>query len=252
MKNLLILAVILAGFATARSQDSEVVLPHTTSTWLYSEMVQDSFLIQCYIPPDYTSSMELLPVIFVLDADMCFGMTYDIVRWLRWGNEIPEVAIVGIAYGKTQDEWWNKRSRDYTVCQDLNNTWGEFPMAGEGINFIHFLDDELIPFIGEQFNLVSTNRTITGLSSGGLMATNILFMRTELFENYIIAGPALKWNNEEIFQLEEIYAGDHTFFNACVYNAVGSMDAPNIINPWQNFNNQVLSRNLTTSHLLTQ
>jgi len=184
-----------------------------------------------------------LPIIFVLDADMAFAMTYDIVRWLRWGNEIPEVAIIGIAYGKTQDDWWEKRSRDYSMSKDNTEVWGKWELAGRGENFINFIEKELFNFISREYNLTSSNKTIVGISLGGLISTDILFSKPELFKNYIISGPALQWNDREVFKREEKYAKENKILDVIVFTSVGSLDnKEKILKPWDDFNNQVLSR----------
>jgi len=242
-QKLLFLGILTILFNYGFSQDTKVSLDETQASWLKSKFVSDEFLIKSYIPANLSIPKDSLPILFVLDADMSFAMTYDIVRWLRWGNEIPEVAIVGIAYGKTQAEWWQKRSRDYTICQDKTEMWGKWELAGRGENFIKFLENELIPNIKNQYNLKSSNRTIIGLSFGGLISTDILFSKPNLFKNYIIAGPALLWNDKQVFKREEKYAQENKNLDVVVYTTVGSLDDKTILNPWKDFNNVVMQRN---------
>lgn len=243
MKHLLLtLGLFSALIYNAECQDNKVFLTQTSVSWYDSKIVNDKFLIECYIPDNISISLDSLPIIFVLDADMSFAMTFDIVRWLRWGNEIPEVAIVGIAYGKTQADWWQKRSRDYTTCQDETDLWGKWELTGGGENFIKFIENELLPYINIRYNLKSSNRTIVGLSFGGLISTDILFSKNELFKNYIIAGPALQWNNRTIFKREEIYAQTNKVLDAIVYTSVGTLDDKTIIEPWKDFNSQIYNR----------
>jgi hypothetical protein len=242
-QKILFLGILTILFNYGFSQDTKVSLDETQANWLKSEFVNDEFLIKSYIPENLSIPKDSLPILFVLDADMSFAMTYDIVRWLRWGNEIPEVAIIGIAYGKAQAEWWQKRSRDYTTCQDKTDLWGKWELAGGGENFIKFLENELIPNIKNQYNLKSSNRTIIGLSFGGLISTDILFSKPNLFKKYIIAGPALLWNDKQVFKREKKYAQENKNLDVVVYTSVGSLDNETILNPWKEFNNLVLGRN---------
>ena len=251
-QKLLFLGILTILFNYGFSQDTKVSLDETQASWLKSEFVNDEFLIKSYIPANLSIPKDSLPILFVLDADMSFAMTYDIVRWLRWGNEIPEVAIIGIAYGKTQAEWWQKRSRDYTTCQDKTEMWGKWELAGGGENFIKFLENELIPNIKNQYNLKSSNRTIIGLSFGGLISTDILFSKPNLFKNYIIAGPALLWNDKQVFKREEIYAQENKNLDVVVYTSVGSLDDKTILRPWKDFNNVVLGRNYENLNYKTE
>ncbi|MCH2193124.1 alpha/beta hydrolase-fold protein [Kordia sp.] len=45
-------------------------------------------------------------------------------------------------------------------------------------------------------------KTIIGQSLGGLLATEILFKRPHLFDNYIIVSPSLWWDDEKILDFE--------------------------------------------------
>ena len=242
-QKLLISGILTILFNYGFSQDKKVSLDETQASWLRSEFVNDEFLIESYIPAKHSTPKDSLPVLFVLDADMSFAMTYDIVRWLLWGRLIPEVAIIGISYGKTQAEWWQKRSRDYTTCPDKTEMWGKWELAGGGGNFINFIEKELLPFIENQYNLKSSNRTIVGLSFGGLICTDIMFSKPYLFKNYILAGPALQWNDKQVFQREEKYAQENKNLDLIVYTSVGSLDNEFILNPWKEFNSVVLGRN---------
>lgn len=240
---ILILGFLTLLFNHGFSQNNKVSLDQTYTSWLDSKFVNDKYLIECYIPENISAPIDSLPIIFVLDADMSFGLTYDIVRWLRLGREIPDVAIIGIAYGTTQSDWLQKRSRDYSMSQDETELWGKWPLAGGGENFMDFIEKELFPFIAAEYNLISSNKTLVGLSFGGLISMEILFSKPYLFNGYIVAGPALQWNNREIFYKEEEYAEKNKILDAIVFMSVGSLDdRATSIEPWNDFNNQVLSR----------
>jgi predicted alpha/beta superfamily hydrolase len=244
MKTSLALCLLLMAFTTKIcSQDIKVSLDQTHSKWVDSKFVGDKFLIQCYIPNQKTIKTDSLPIIFVLDADMSFGLVYDIVRWLMWGREIPNVAVVGISYGTGQADWWKKRSRDFSGSKDATKLWGDWPLAGGAANFKSFIEKELFPFIESEFNLKGGSKTIIGLSFGGLFCTDVLFSKPDLFDNYIILGPALLWNKKEIFEQELKFAENQSSLKANVFTAIGNLDNEDIIKPWNEFNDQVKSRN---------
>jgi hypothetical protein len=251
-QKLLFIGILTILYNYGFCQENKVSLDETQSKWIKSEFVNDAFLIKSYIPANPPTPKDSLPILFVLDADMSFAMTYDIVRWLRWGREIPEVAIIGIAYGKTQADWWQKRSRDYTTCPDRTEVWGKWELAGGGENFIKFMENELFPYIKNQYNLKSSNRTIIGLSLGGLLCTDILFLKPNLFKNYIIAGPALLWNDKQVFKREDNYAQENKNLDVVVYTSVGSLDNKTILNPWKDFNNMVMQRNYENLNFKTE
>ena len=236
-----ILAVCFLGNAIC--QDLKVSLDQTHAKWVDSKIVGDRYLIQTFIPDQKTVPINSLPIVFVLDADMSFGLVYDIVRWLRWGNEIPKVAVVGISYGTGQKDWWAKRSRDFSESKDATKSWGEWPLAGGAANFKSFIQKELFPFLETEYNLKGDSKTIIGLSFGGLLCADLLFSEPELFDNYIILGPALLWNDKEIFKQESKYAENHSEINANVFTAIGKLDKDDIKKPWTEFVDQIKSRN---------
>ena len=62
--------------------------------------------------------------------------------------------------------------------------------------------------------MTSSSKTIIGQSLGGLLATEILFKKPELFNKYIIVSPSLWWDNGSLlnqplarFEHKDIYIG---------------------------------------------
>ena len=246
MKTFLASCFLLASLlGNVFCQDLKVSLDQTSSKWIDSKFIGDKFLIQCFIPNQQTVPSDSLPIIFVLDSDMSFGLAYDVVRWLRWGEEIPTVAIVGISYGTGQKNWWDKRSRDYTPSKDQTKIFGDWPLSGGGDNFKKFLEFELFNFVKDEFNLKGNNKTIVGLSFGGLICTDILFSNPDLFDNYIILGPALLWNDKEVLKKEAKYFEGHKTLNVNIFTAIGSLDDKTIIEPWTEFVTLLKSRKYT-------
>lgn len=244
MKTFLAYCFLLASlFGNLFSQDLKVSLDQTHAKWLDSKIVGDKYLIQTYIPDQKTITNDSLPIVFVLDADMSFGLVYDIVRWLQFGREIPYVAVVGISYGTGQKDWWTKRSRDFSESKDATKFWGDYPLAGGAANFKSFIEKELFQFLETEYNLKGNSKTIIGLSFGGLFCADVLFSKPELFDNYIILGPALLWNDKEIFKQESRFAENHSTVNANVFFSIGALDTEDITKPYYDFVNQVKSRN---------
>lgn len=234
MKYILIWSCLqLFSFIPQLTYGQAAELTGTKRFEIYSNTVQDSFTISIYIPPG--QAPELLPVLYVFDADMLFAMVYDIVRWLQWGKKIPPVALVGIGYGKDQNTWWNKRSRDFTAMPDSSEVWGRWPLAGGSANFIKFLSKELKPHLSPNYGLSATQHIFLGISFGGLLGAHILFTQPELFDKYILLGPALKWNHADIFNLYRHYTPNQSALKAQVFTAVGALDSPHILEPWKQF-----------------
>ena len=200
ISNFLILIVFILSFnVTAQPQNSistkevsDYSLYNTKAEFVYSEIVADSFFILISVPDKYHSSENRYPVLYVLDGDIAYGMAASISRYLQIGDNIPQLIVVGIGYGSLSRKASGNRLRDYRPEQ-----------SGGAENFLKFLDDELIPYIDENYRTVPGDRTLNGYSLGGLFGLYTLFTKPESFSNYIIGSPNLSWDDYVIFQYEE-------------------------------------------------
>ncbi|MBI5913922.1 MAG: alpha/beta hydrolase [Bacteroidetes bacterium] len=220
-------------------EPGKVTLDNTAAFPIYSTIIKDSFIIQIAFPDNFRNSEKKYPAIYILDSNRTFGMAKDIVDWLSFGTEIPETVVVGISY---QQDWWQKRSRDYTPTTGKMNNWGEWPMAGGADNFIRFIETELNPIIESRYKIDRDNQTIVGLSFGGLFANYVLFSKPELFDNYLMINPALIWNDRFIFGIGEDFKSKVQDSKIKVFTAVGMLDEVRIIEPWKEMNEMIKSQ----------
>ena len=222
---------ILLSTPVAQAQGGQlpgVTLQSTELRTLKSRFVDQEYKLQIFLPPGFADTSKSFPVLYVLDGDKSFGMAKDIVDWLIFRREIPQIIIVGIAYDEGSKAWWDKRSRDYTPWKDRTKIWGDWPLAGGADNFKKFLQEELIPFIDATYRTVKSDRTIAGLSIGGLFAAYVLFSEPSIFQRYIMSGSALIWDDFHLFKLEEEFSSKHKSLPASVYTAVGELDQPGV------------------------
>lgn len=220
-------------------------IPATTTTYrhiLVSVTVGDEYIVDVHVPTSYATSSQSYPVLYVLDGDKSSGMAKDVVDWLSWSGEIPELVVVAISYGGARDVWWQKRSRDYTPSIDRGRVWGDWPLAGGGEAFKQFLMTELFPLVDERYRTQITDRAVAGTSFGGLFAMYSLFTTPSLFQRYIAVGPTLIWDDEHMWEYEQSYSESHGFLAANVFTAVGRLDESEVVDPWERFNALVLGR----------
>ena len=121
-----------------------------------------------------------------------------------WINIIPESIVVGISNVD--------RKRDFTYPSNMEIDRKEFPTSGESEKFIKFIADELQGIVKSKYR-TNNEKTIIGQSLGGLLATEILFKRPDLFDNYIIISPSLWWDDENMLK----YALDKLYKDKSVY-----------------------------------
>lgn len=178
-----------------------------------SEVLDEIRDINIYLPLSYsTDKLKAYPVIYLLDGskDEDFIHVSGIVQFgsFSWINMIHESIVVGI--GNID------RERDFTSPSQNKPDLKEFPSSGQSENFIAFIETELQPFIDSSYRTTKT-KTIIGQSLGGLLTTEILFKKPDLFDNYIIVSPSLWWNDEKLLDEEPISFDS----DKCIYIAVG-------------------------------
>lgn len=159
-----------------------------------SQILNETRDLNIYLPANYSEdSLKTYPVIYLLDGskDEDFIHISGIVQFgsFSWINMVPESIVVGI--GNVD------RKRDFTYPSQSELDQKEFPTSGKSEKFISFLEKELQPFIDSEYRTMEI-KTIIGQSLGGLLVTEILFKKPELFDNYIIVSPSLWWDDEKL------------------------------------------------------
>ena len=211
---------------TTQTELNQVCLNNTEQFSIASKyVVGESYIIQVGLPIGYAPSKKSYPVLYVLDGDKSFGMTKEIADWLMWSKEIKDIIVVAITYGKGTDEWWQRRARDYSHCDDTIIAKGWFRETGGADNFLKFIKNELFPAIQKNYKTSQDSTAIMGLSFGGTLASYVLFTQPDLFSCYLLIAPALFWNDNDIIKIEKDYFRNHKELNKTVYVAYGSLDS---------------------------
>ena len=177
---------------------------------IQSKELNEKRVLNIYLPEGYNPKDTIrYPVIYLLDgsADEDFIHIVGLVQFnsFEWVNQVPKSIVVGIATVE--------RRRDFTFPTNVTENKSANPTLGHSNRFISFIEKELQPYIQEKYK-TSSSKTIIGQSLGGLLATEILFKKPELFNKYIIVSPSLWWDNGSLlhepvanFENTEIYIG---------------------------------------------
>jgi predicted alpha/beta superfamily hydrolase len=215
------------------------LLYNITEQYIYSESVNDTFRILISLPDNYSSTDKKYPVLYVLDGDIAFGMAASIVRYLQIGDNIPELIIVGIGYGSLDKSAGEKRRRDYRPTP-----------TGGAQDFLMFLEEELIPYIDNNYRTVPGDRAINGYSIGGLFGLYTLFTKPEIFNRYIIGSPSLSWDDYSIFKFEENSPDKISDKKLNIFISVGSEESDEkYFNPIDKLVTQIQERNYSGVNL---
>lgn len=197
----LILLVTTVGFAWCQqnviaSSTLEQKIELGVIKEISSGILAEKRSINIYLPDNYSENdTTKYPVIYLLDGslDEDFIHVVGLVQFntFSWINRLQKSIVVGIAN--------TNRERDLSFPTTIKADKEAFPHTGGSAKFIAFIEKELQPYIQKQFRTNDTN-TLIGQSLGGLLATEILFTKPALFNQYIIVSPSLWWDNGSLLK----------------------------------------------------
>lgn len=200
-------------FSQNNKQNTTTQLSIGDKIQFQSKILNEDRQLNIYLPHGYSKdSLKKYPVIYLLDGsiDEDFIHIVGLVQFgsFSWINMIPESIVVGISN--------IDRKKDFTFPTNNKKDKEDFPTTGESENFINFIEKELQPFIERNYQ-TSSIKTLIGQSLGGLLATEVLFKKPNLFDNYIIVSPSLWWDDESLLNYKpSVYTS-----NKSIYIAVG-------------------------------
>lgn len=161
---------------------------------LHAPNLDRSFNILVRLPIGYETVKSPLPTLYLLDGGHTFPMLSAYYQYLAFGEEVPEMIIVGISYGADAFEDGNFRGSDFTAKAESRAHYGGAPM------FQSFLKDELLPHIEEKYRSDSDKRMIFGQSLGGQFVLYTAQTQPSLFWGHIASNPALHRNLDFFLQ----------------------------------------------------
>lgn len=193
IKKILLICIMLLGISGLVSAQKGNVKPLTIGEirTLKSKILNEERTLNIYLPQNFDKAKSY-PVIYLLDGSLNedFIHVTGLVQFFNQMYSMPETIVVGIAN--------IDRKRDFTFHTDLKDLQKDYPTTGHSDKFISFIEKELKPYIENQFK--TTETYIFGQSLGGLLATEILLKKPELFNNYFIISPSLWWNDESLLK----------------------------------------------------
>lgn len=177
-----------------------------------SEILKEDRTLNIYLPQNFDKTKSY-PIIYLLDGSMKedFIHVSGLVQFFNLMYAMPETIVVGIAN--------IDRKRDFTFHTDLKDLQKDYPTTGHSDKFINFLEKELKPYIESQFK--TTDTYLFGQSLGGLLATEILLKKPEMFNNYFIISPSLWWDDESLLKKANQLLSKSSDTKKFIYVSVG-------------------------------
>lgn len=218
MKNFLFLIVFLS-FANSFSQTPTVSsqkLSIGEERVIHSSVLNEDRKLNIYLPNGFDANKSY-PVIYLLDGSMDedFLHVAGLVQFFNLMFTMPETIVVGIANVD--------RKRDFTFHTDLEDLKKNYPTTGHSDKFISFLESELQPYLEANFK-TSGEKYLIGQSLGGLVASEILLTKSQLFSHYFIISPSLWWDNESLLSKSKELMAKNDYKGKYVYVSVGAKE----------------------------
>lgn len=226
-------------------------LPDTEARTLQSLVTGQEYLVSVALPFRYTENPEkVYPVIYVLDANLFFGMVVDMVRAMNvrvpFCNELPAAVIVGVGYpvtgalAESHAHVMHWRMRDFLPTRDegaeqfIRETFpiSERIISGGASPFLQFIQQELVPMIDANYRTDTADRTLLGHSWGGLFALYALFHQPDLFQRYVVVSPDLPHGNGTVLDDEQRYAAERDSLAVRLYLAFGEPEISDYERPF--------------------
>lgn len=201
-----LLAILFSAFVLSNgiAQKAAFVLGHVDT--LYSKILAEKRVLNIFLPSDYSpDSVLTYPVVYLLDggADEDFIHIAGLVQFASfpWVEQLPPSILVGIANINRKRDFTYPAATEFNFPPELAAFQGAYKNAGGSAHFMDFVEKELQPYIDQAYK-TNAEKTLIGQSLAGLMATEFLLKRPQLFSKYIIMSPSLWWDNESLLRIQ--------------------------------------------------
>jgi len=175
---------------------------------LNSEILNEERGIFVYLPVGYEESEEKYPVIYILDGRGNFAFSATTVNFLSRNQRMPRSIVVGIPN--------TDRRRDFTPVSEVRS-----PTSGGADKFLEFMEDELFPYIDENYRTHSY-KTLYGHSLCGMFAIYTLFEKPEMFDSFIAVSPYLMYADQYVINKVESKLSNRTVFKKQLFITLGN------------------------------
>ena len=215
---------------------SQLKIKNTEQTEILSEEIDQKFIINVGLPPNYSQENTEYPVVYVTDAGSNFSGLMSSLPLMQLVNDLPHFILIGIDYkSKKSNDSMSLRNRDLTPTNDsiwmsgqkeMYKIFGDLPEAepGGAKEFLEFIDHKVKPLINDKYHVNSSDQTYCGFSLGGLFGLFTLFTSPKSFNRYVIGSPSIWWDNKHILQIEEEYSKNNKELPAKIFMSAGDLE----------------------------
>ena len=247
-----LLFIVISVNACSEKNKNQTADNTLTKTFtVYSNAVQDSFVISVQLPENYhKDSAAKYPVVFLLDANFHFPILAATLRQCEDAEFLPPLILVGIGY-KSFELWDSLRVRDFMYPAALPSD--EINASGGGKKFDEFIITQLIPYIDSNYRTDKSNRSLLGHSFGGYFSLYALLNQLQTnrndFKNFVAASPSLWYNNFYLNQLTTLLKTKNKDSLSIFMSVGGLEDSTWNISPVKKMGNEIIHADIKQLHL---
>jgi len=204
---------------------------------IYDAEIDDTFIVHISLPPDYDEGQKYS---LVLLTDGIWRLSdHSGLRPMMVAGEIRPVILVSVGYPNGYD-YLTIRERD---------------LVDDPESYLHFIVDNLVPYLSEIFPVDSQDMTIAGHSYGGYWTFYALFHNDTIgkntFQNFYIGSPSFQASTNFLYieDFAEEYFERNSTLNNNVYVCVGDDEPGAFKLPITGFVDELNARDDTELHL---
>jgi predicted alpha/beta superfamily hydrolase len=183
---------------------------------IHSKILNEERTLSVALPVDYVTSKNVYPVLYVLDAEgeTSFPRCVSTVIDLQTRGLIPQMVVIGI--------WNTVRDRDMIPAAVSHR-----PGSGGSMEFLSFIKDELMPYIGQNYRTTDFSM-LYGMSNSALFTVYALLEMPETFNAYIASSPMIGHCPDFIEKKAKAFISKDQLNDRVLYMIYGTEDSKRV------------------------
>lgn len=197
MKNIFFVLILLTAFK-AQAQIDTTSLVVGQKFYVDSKILNEKVEVWLRLPSDFDKAKDSCSLLVLLDGDEYFKAASDIAELYEWAKVMPPTVIIGLpSTGASRWAYYTPTNVKYSKQSEKSNYEDSlrWSTTGQFSQYAGFMQKELIPSLSKFLDANFISKTIFGHSNGGLGAMSFYTLAPTIFDKYIVASPAILWDN---------------------------------------------------------
>ena len=195
IKKIIFYSLFLTITVSAKAQLDTIPLTFGNKLTLASKTLKEEANAWIRFPSDFEEVKDSLSLLVLLDGDEYFKMASDVVELYEWSEKMPKTVIVGLL-STTESRWKYYTPSNVAQTKEMDQEDNLlYTNSGNFEKYADFIATELIPVLSKELEVDFLSKTIFGHSNGGLGVMSFYVLRSEIFDKYIAASPAMLWDD---------------------------------------------------------